>query len=161
VNHLQGVQIYLKEENQMTNNLLLNKGEDKIMNKKKKKGFTLIELIVVIAILGILAAIAVPRLTGFRNSAQKSALEATLRTIDSASTIHQTEKGTIAADVPALVTAGYMQSTPVTTGVTFSIDSTTARAKAAIAANTFGTHAAIAAKNVDELKADTTWSAIK
>ena len=58
-----------------------------------RKGFTLVELLVVISIIGILAAIAVPRFTDATNSAKIAKIQADLRTIDSAMAIYNAKKG--------------------------------------------------------------------
>lgn len=44
----------------------------KEISKKKKKGFTLIELIAVIAIIGILAGVLVPKISGYMQEAKKT-----------------------------------------------------------------------------------------
>lgn len=49
--------------------------------KENKKGFTLIEMIVVIAIIGILAAILVPSMSGYLSTARDSKKEANARTV--------------------------------------------------------------------------------
>ncbi len=51
----------------------------KILRKKNQKGFTLIELMIVIAIIGILAAIAIPQFSAYRTRAYNSAALSDLR----------------------------------------------------------------------------------
>ncbi|MHC1758873.1 MAG: competence type IV pilus major pilin ComGC [Negativicutes bacterium] len=62
-----------------------------------RKGFTLVELLVVVAIIGILAAIAVPKFTDASNSAKVAKIQADLRTIDSAIAVYQAKNGTVPA----------------------------------------------------------------
>lgn len=66
---------------------------------EKKQGFTLIELVVVIVILGILAVTAAPRFLNLQSDARKATLEATKGALESAFQIFSAKAQVPSADI--------------------------------------------------------------
>ncbi|WP_306288580.1 type II secretion system protein [Phascolarctobacterium faecium] len=62
---------------------------------KNQKGFTLVELVVVIAILGILAGIAIPRFMSATETARGAKTVADLRTLESAAVMYYAKTGVV------------------------------------------------------------------
>lgn len=63
------------------------------MQGNKVKGFTLVELLLVVAIIGMLAAIAVPSLSGSRDAAESAAAVAHMRTIHTNQAMYRLTRG--------------------------------------------------------------------
>ncbi|MCP4833368.1 MAG: prepilin-type N-terminal cleavage/methylation domain-containing protein [Phycisphaera sp.] len=86
------------------------------MNKRRntvKRGFTLIEILIVVVILGILAAIIVPQFTDAAQEAGASSARSQLQSLRSQIELHRVQNnGAAPADLAELVTDGYIRSVP-------------------------------------------------
>lgn len=68
------------------------------INKQTKAGFTLVEIMIVVAIIGLLAAIAIPNFVRARSTSQKNACINNLRQIDGAKQQYALENKKTSAD---------------------------------------------------------------
>ncbi|MHB1042030.1 MAG: prepilin-type N-terminal cleavage/methylation domain-containing protein [Eubacteriales bacterium] len=90
---------------------------------KNRKGFTLVELMVVVVIIGILVAIAIPVYNGTQNTARISAVQANVRIINGSIAAYQANNGAYPAsatydDLIILLTGNtnggpYLKAAPV------------------------------------------------
>jgi prepilin-type N-terminal cleavage/methylation domain-containing protein len=81
------------------------------MKKSMKKGFTLVELMVVVIIVGILAAVAVPLMSANRDKAIASEAVAAIGSVNTAARLYFVEQGVNATSLNDLINSGHFNRT--------------------------------------------------
>lgn len=79
---------------------------------RNEKGFTLIELMVVVLIIGILVAVAIPVFGSAAERARDRACEANLRTLDGSLAQYESEFNTPAPSIASLETEQFLFAVP-------------------------------------------------
>ncbi|MFO1512698.1 MAG: prepilin-type N-terminal cleavage/methylation domain-containing protein [Verrucomicrobiota bacterium] len=80
------------------------------INTSRKAGFTLVEIMIVVAIIGLLAAIAIPNFVRARNTSQQNACINNMRQIDSATQQWALETGAKDSSAPSSAVWGYVKN---------------------------------------------------
>ena len=82
-------------------------------SRRARRGFTLLELIIVVAIIGILASIAMPALKDMPRRASESVLKTNLRTLREVIDQYYGDKGHYPETLEALVEERYLRAVPI------------------------------------------------
>lgn len=81
--------------------------------ESRECGFTLLELIIVIAVIGILATIALPAMKDIPRRANEAALKTNLHTMRDVIDQYYADRGNYPPNLQALVEEGYLRTVPV------------------------------------------------
>jgi prepilin-type N-terminal cleavage/methylation domain-containing protein len=76
----------------------------------KTRGFSLLEVLIVVAIILVIAMIAIPSLMKSRQAAHEATAVATLKTISTAEISYTTSSGGMFGTIPELISAGLLPS---------------------------------------------------
>lgn len=97
------------------------------MKRKNSKGFTLVEIMIVVVIIGLLAAMAIPAFNKVREQSREKAITNNLRQIASAGQQYILSEGSATVDYTTLVSRSYFSEIQPVAQENYAVSSTVVR----------------------------------